>query len=95
MKKGKAIALVMVMAGLIGAGQVFASYYEGDKYYAIRTSDGIRAGGAKQGDATAPKCKIRKGEVAKVLVPLTRYNLLVVATSSGGYVKCVSVVSQT
>ena len=78
----------MVMAGLIGAGKVFASYYEGDKYYAIRTSDGLIAGGSK-------KCRIRKGEMAKVLVPLTRYNLLVVATSSGGSIKCVSVVSQT
>jgi hypothetical protein len=88
MKKKKAVVLLTTIAVLIGAGRAFASYYEGDEYYAIRTSDGLVAGGSG-------KCQIRKGEVAKVLVPLTRYNLLVVATSSGGFIKCVSVVSQT
>lgn len=79
---------MMAMAILIGAGKVFASYYEGDKYYAVRTFDGLLAGGGK-------KCQLKKGEVAKVLVPLGRYNMLLVATKKNNYIHCMALVSQT
>ena len=84
----KAVAVLMTMAILIGAGKVFASYYEGGKYYAVRTSDGLLAGYGK-------KCKLKKGQVADVLVHLGRYDLLVVATKKNNSVDCIALVSQT
>ena len=73
MKNKIKIISLLSIAVLAATGSAFASYYKGDKYHATTETPGLLAGGGI-------RCLVKKGEVAKVIAPLTRYNILVVMT---------------
>ena len=83
MKKPVMILFVSII-GFLAVARAYASWDEGNEFTAIRSTDGLMAGGGME-------CRIGKGDITNVLVPLGRYNLLVVMNAN----KCISLVSQT